>query len=90
MTFVGPVSRMGDEFVRPHDLELTLEPNGTTEPATVERVVHLGFEVRVELILADGEELLAQATREQADELGLHDGQTLYVRPSTTKTFEPA
>jgi sulfate transport system ATP-binding protein len=87
MTFVGPVSRLRDEFVRPHDLELTLEPNGTTERATVERVVHLGFEVRVELVLADGGQLLAQATREQADELGLHDGQTLYVRPSATRTF---
>jgi sulfate transport system ATP-binding protein len=87
MTFVGPVSRLRDEFVRPHDLELTLEPNGTTERATVERVVHLGFEVRVELLLADGAQLLAQATREQADELGLHDGQTLSVRPSATKTF---
>jgi sulfate/thiosulfate transport system ATP-binding protein len=87
MTFVGPVSRLHDEFVRPHDLELTLEPNGTIERARVERVVHLGFEVRVELLLPDGEPLLAQATREQADELGLHDGQTLYVRPSATKTF---
>jgi sulfate/thiosulfate transport system ATP-binding protein len=87
MTFVGPVSRMGDGYVRPHDLELTLEPNGTTERATVERVVHLGFEVRVELVLGDGKRLLAQATRGQADELGLHDGQTLFVRPAVTKTF---
>ena len=26
MTFVGQANRMGDGFVRPHDLELTLEP----------------------------------------------------------------
>src|SRR3954468_7036665 len=59
MNFVGAVSRIGDAYVRPHDLELTLEPNGTTARATVERVIYLGFEVRVELQLADGEQLLA-------------------------------
>jgi sulfate/thiosulfate transport system ATP-binding protein len=84
MTFVGPVARLGGEYVRPHDLELTLEPNGTTERATVERVVHLGFEVRVELRLADGEEVYVQATRAQAEELDLSNGQTVYVRPSTS------
>ena len=70
--------------MRPHDLELTLEPNGTTARATVERVVHLGFEVRVELRLSDGEEVYVQATRAQAEELDLSDGQTVYVRPSPT------
>ena len=50
MTFVGQANRLGDAFVRPHDLELTLEPNGATREAMVERVVHLGFEVRVELV----------------------------------------
>ncbi len=84
MGFVGPVTRLGGEYVRPHDLELTLEPNGTTERATVERVVHLGFEVRVELRLGDGEEVYVQATRAQAEELDLSDGQTVYVRPSST------
>src|SRR2546421_12022061 len=28
MSFVGPVNRVGDAFVRPHDIELVLEPNG--------------------------------------------------------------
>ena len=58
MSFVGPVNRLGDSFVRPHDLELRNEPNGQTTPGTVERIVHLGFEVRVELVLEDGSELL--------------------------------
>ena len=87
MTFVGPVSRLRGAFVRPHDVELTIQPNGATERATIERVVHLGFEVRVELRLDDGHRLLAQATRAQADDLDLHDGQTVFVRPSRTRTF---
>ena len=49
MTFVGQAHRFDDTFVRPHDLEVTLEPNGTTREAMVERIVHLGFEGRVEL-----------------------------------------
>src|SRR5215468_11305985 len=28
MTFVGQAHQLGDTFVRPHDLEVTLEPNG--------------------------------------------------------------
>ncbi len=46
MSFVGPVNRLGDAFIRPHDVELLLEPNGTTQEAMVDRLVHLGFEVR--------------------------------------------
>ena len=29
MSFIGPVNRIGDAFVRPHDIEVLLEPNGT-------------------------------------------------------------
>ncbi len=60
MTFVGQANRVGDAFVRPHDLELTLEPNGTTREAMIERIVHLGFEVRVDLVREDGERIFVQ------------------------------
>src|SRR3954464_132120 len=43
MGFVGAVNRLGDTFVRPHDLEITLTPNGTTREAMVVRLVYLGF-----------------------------------------------
>ena len=46
----------------------------------VERIVHLGFEVRVELVRADGEKVWAQLTRDQGEELELADGQIVYVR----------
>ena len=48
----------------------------------VERLVHLGFEVRAELVRDDGERLSAQLTREQAEALELEQGQIVYVRPS--------
>jgi sulfate transport system ATP-binding protein len=87
MGFVGPVTRLGDHFIRPHDLELRREPNGTTSEAMVERLVHLGFEVRAELVLHDGQRLQAQITRDGAEELELQPGQIVYVRPSRVRVF---
>jgi sulfate transport system ATP-binding protein len=90
MSFVGEVNRLGDHLVRPHDLEVLVQPNGQTESAKVVRVVGLGFEVRVELALADGKEIWAQLTREEAERLELREGQTVHVRPERTKVFSGA
>jgi sulfate transport system ATP-binding protein len=87
MSFVGRASRFGDAWVRPHDLEVTLVPNGTTREAMVERVTHLGFEVRVELARDDGEQLAVQLTRDEAERLELERGQIVYVRPIRQTTF---
>jgi sulfate transport system ATP-binding protein len=87
MSFVGPVNRLGDAFIRPHDVELSHEPNGATQEAMVERLVHLGFEVRVELVRDDGEELSVQLTREQADALELERGQIVELRPQRQTVF---
>ena len=87
MSFVGPVNRLGDAFIRPHDVELLVEPNGSTQEAMVQRLVHLGFEVRVELVRDDGEVLSAQLTREQVEALELQRGQIVYVRPTRQTTF---
>jgi sulfate transport system ATP-binding protein len=90
MSFVGPVNRLGDTFVRPHDVELLLEPDAGCSEAMVERVVHLGFEVRVELVRDDGQHLTAQLTQEQAQQLELERGQIVYARPSRETVFSGA
>jgi sulfate transport system ATP-binding protein len=87
MTFVGQAHRLGDTFVRPHDLEVTLEPNGATREVMIERVVHLGFDVRVELGDGVGERLSVQTTRDQAELLELAPRQIVYVRPTRHTTF---
>jgi sulfate transport system ATP-binding protein len=87
MSFIGPVNRLGDEFIRPHDFELMLEPNGVTEEAMIERIIHLGFEVRVEFTLPGGEHAWAQVTRETAEQLELHPKQIVYVRSGRKKVF---
>jgi sulfate transport system ATP-binding protein len=87
MSFVGQATRIDDAWVRPHDFELVLFPNGSTREAQVERVVHLGFEVRAELVRDDGEALAVQLTRDQAAQLELERGQIVYVRPTHTTVF---
>ena len=87
MEFVGAVNRLGDAFVRPHDLEVSLDPNGSTKEAMIVRLVRLGFDVRLELVRDDGEHLAAQLTRDQAEALELAPGQIVYIRPTRQTTF---
>ena len=88
MSFVGPVNRLGSMFVRPHDVVIRHVPGDGAEEAMIERIVHLGFEVRVELTLADGDGLWAQITRAQAEELEIEENQIVYVRPATARIFD--
>lgn len=93
MSFLGNVSSLNGILVRPHDIRVGRTPemaiaagDGTAEStgvirATIDRVVYLGFEVRVELISAStGAPFVAQITRGDAEALGLKDGDTVYVR----------
>jgi sulfate transport system ATP-binding protein len=81
MGFLGPVSSVGGRLVRPHDVSVSLFPTDGAIEAMVARVLHLGFEVRVELELPDGESAQAQLTRSQVAELELARGDIIYVRP---------
>jgi sulfate/thiosulfate transport system ATP-binding protein len=87
MSFIGPVNRLGDAFLRPHDIQILPEADSSTTEALVQRVVHLGFEVRVELTLQDGGNVWAQVTRETAQELELEEGQILAVRLAKPRVF---
>jgi sulfate/thiosulfate transport system ATP-binding protein len=89
MSFLGPAVRIDGRLVRPHDVAVSLEPTDGAVEALVRRVVHLGFEVRIELELPDGEPARAQLTRSQTDELELARGDIVYVRPPAAQP-EPA
>jgi len=93
MSFLGKVSSLNGILVRPHDIRVGRDPelaiaasDRTAEStgvirATIDRVVYLGFEVRVELTSATtGSPFTAQITRGDAEALGLKDGDTVYVR----------
>ena len=90
MGFVGPVNRLGEAWVRPHDVELLLDRREGSHEALVERIVRLGFEVRVTMTLADGSALSAQLTRAECKELELEGGQIVHVRPHRSTVFATA
>ena len=87
MSFVGEVNRLGDHYVRPHDIEVVLDADESTEEGMVQRIVALGFEIRVELVLADGTEVWAQLTRNELQRLELREGQIAYLRRAQAKSF---
>ena len=93
MSFLGDVARLNGQLVRPHDIRLGRNPDlavaqfeGTAESAgvtraVVERVVNLGFEVRVDLRnAATQDQFSAQITRGDSAALALDPGETVYAR----------
>jgi sulfate/thiosulfate transport system ATP-binding protein len=93
MSFLGAVSSLNGTLVRPHDIRVGRNPEmaiASTDDsvqatgvvrATIDRIVMLGFEVRVELTsAADRTPFTAQITRGDAEALGLKEGDTVYVR----------
>jgi sulfate transport system ATP-binding protein len=81
MRFVGPVSELAGRWIRPHDVEILTEPTDGGAEARIDRVVHLGFEVRVELSLGEGDSTWVQTTRGRVEELELREGQLVWLRP---------
>jgi sulfate transport system ATP-binding protein len=106
MSFIGPVnvlpssSRLFQDdrfntstpqvFLRPHDIVVHTDPDGTRASAKVSRVVHLGWEIEVQLHLDDGHEVKAILTREQFDHLKLEPEQRVYVKLKSAKSFPHA
>ena len=95
MSFLGSVSRLGGALARPHDLRVERDAvrarniaQTTGQPvveAEVDRLVRLGFEVRVELKEpASGEGFFAQLTRTEAADLDLRVGDRVWVLPTHT------
>lgn len=103
MSFIGPVNVLpasaavfpekdwvveGNQlFLRPHDVEIHDQANQETVAATVDRVIHLGWEIQVELLLQSGQTVTAYVRREDFDRLQLKRNQQVYVRPRSIRTF---
>jgi sulfate transport system ATP-binding protein len=103
MSFIGPVnvlpstsrifagngfeSTQPEVFLRPQDVVVQTEPNGTTVSARVNRLIHLGWEIQAELILDDGQVITAHLTRDRFDELKLEPQQRVYIKPKDAKAF---
>ncbi len=90
MGFIGEVNKLDGAWVRPHDIDILTDEDddvpGSVE-ALIERVVYLGFEVRVELVRRDGWHVWAQVPRDQAEQLELREGQIVNTRAREARTF---
>lgn len=80
--FIGPTTRLGGALVRPHDIDVLVDPAEGSVEALITRVAHVGFEVRLDLTLGDGEPVRVQTTRSRAEELELAPGQIVHLRHS--------
>ena len=103
MSFIGPVnilpstSRLFQDngfegahpemFLRPQDILIETSSNGSSVSARVGRLIHLGWEIQAELVLDDGQVLVAHLTRERFNELELQPEQRVFVRPKEAKSF---
>ncbi len=103
MSFIGPVnvlpstshifqgngfdSAHPEVFLRPQDVVVEREPNGTTVSARVSRLIHLGWEIQAELTLDDGQVVTAHLSRDRFDQLKLEPQQKVYVKPKDAKSF---
>jgi sulfate/thiosulfate transport system ATP-binding protein len=74
-------------YIRPHDIEIQTAQNGASIPAKIERIIHLGWEIQVELLLSDRQLVTAHFSREKFDGLDLSPGQTVFVKPKIAKAF---
>ncbi len=103
MSFIGPVnilpstsrifqdngfdSAHPEVFLRPQDILVDIQPNVSSVPARVSRIIHLGWEIQAELTLDDGQVVTAHLARERFDELNLQPQQRVYVKPKEAKAF---
>jgi sulfate/thiosulfate transport system ATP-binding protein len=103
MSFIGPVnvlnsnsdifqsngfeSSSSEIFLRPQDVAIDVRPNGSGVAARIERIIHLGGEIKAELVLADGQNIVAHLTRDHFDELQLAANQQVFVKPKEAKSF---
>jgi sulfate transport system ATP-binding protein len=81
MKFLGPVTQLGPDLVRPHDLELHRSDPGAGAEGSVSRINRVGFEVRVEVTTSD-QIVLDTLTRNHSNPLGLDTGTTVWVQPT--------
>ena len=80
-------------YVRPHDVELerqgvsAVESSAAVATAKVERLSRIGFMVKIELRLSDGQPLSVELTKDRVAELGLAEGDGVFVNLRDAKLF---
>lgn len=80
MSFLGDVTTLGGQLIRPHDIDVTTTPTGPDSvEGTVSRVLRIGFEVRLSVLTDIGEVVTVELTRTNARRLGVEEGSTVFL-----------
>jgi len=75
-------------FVRPHDVDLSPTDGGrAVASARIERMARVGFMIRIELTLADGQPLTVELTKDRVAEIGIAEGDRVFVNLREAKLF---
>jgi sulfate transport system ATP-binding protein len=87
MSFLGEVTVLDGQLIRPHDIELSVSPvHSSGVEGTVARVLRVGFEVRVTVLTDSGEEVVVVLTRTHARNLGVDVGKHVWLSAAAGAT----
>ena len=89
MRFLGPVTQLGGDLVRPHDLELHVGDPGGGVAGVVSRVTRVGFEMRVDVQAGD-QSVLVTLTRAEFQGLNVGEGDRVHLRVVDGAPLVPA
>ena len=80
MRFLGETTDLAGQTVRPHDIDVTMQPGALGATAgTVTRILRVGFEVRVTVATEDGTDVLVSMTRTLARNTGVEEGAKVWL-----------
>ena len=90
MRFLGETTDLGNQTVRPHDIDVSLSPGALGAVAgTVTRMLRVGFEVRVQVVTDADQEVLVTMTRTLARSLGVEQGAKVWLTAAHGATTVP-
>jgi sulfate transport system ATP-binding protein len=79
LRFLGDAFKLGDSFVRPHEITLERVASDGAVEVEIERLVVVGADTRIELVDGSGERMTARLRREDADHLELVPGEIVWA-----------
>lgn len=91
MGFLGDVTRLGDLRLRPHDIEVALQPGfAGAVGGTVLRTLRVGFEVRLTVESETGHPVSVVLSRAHARSLDVAPGSRVWLTPAPGAITAPA